>query len=552
MPIEWGREAAWPPASIASALPLYRESLAWWSGDRDELVAVSQGASGVTGLKVRPSQLAGGLYGTAGRLLWGRPQLGTAYRFHVPAAKDVSTISADMVMADPPSFKIEDGKAVQSRLDDIVEQAGIPSVLREAAELASAAGGAFIRTHVDVDVAEVPIAEAMLPDNAVPEFFGPFLRAVTFWRVVGDHGEHEARLRHLERHEMVDGTCRVFHELRSGTATTLGRLVPLTEGDDECRRLARLVDESGSIDVGIPMLDVVYWPNMRPHPLLRGSQLGRSDYVGAIEPMSALDEAWSSLMRDIRLSKARIFIPAHYLTSLGLGKGAAWDPEQEVYHALQMQPEKGESGITSQQFVIRVDEHERVMANAMRQIMSAAGLDAHDVDGEQGPMQTATQVQSKGKRARGSRGAKISYATDPVRRLALVLLHLDAVHYQGRAVGRDELSVEWPDAAAPDIETLARTIQLLDAGAAVSTETKIRMLHPDWDDTAVLDEVRKITEGAAPIELEDPGSFRGEDDGEQGDGDGGQAAGEPDDEVPPVRPGAEDDPDAVRPPRPPR
>ena len=72
--------------------------------------------------------------------------------------------------------------------------------------------------------------------------------------------------------------------------------------------LDRLVD-GDMISTGSPGLAVVYVPNQRPSswrndPL--GQHLGRSDLAGVESLMDALDEAYSSWMRDIRLGKARL------------------------------------------------------------------------------------------------------------------------------------------------------------------------------------------------------------------------------------------------------
>jgi hypothetical protein len=46
--------------------------------------------------------------------------------------------------------------------------------------------------------------------------------------------------------------------------------------------------------------------------------------------LSAIDETYSSWMRDIRLAKSRIIVPAGYLASTGPGMGAGWE-DREVY-----------------------------------------------------------------------------------------------------------------------------------------------------------------------------------------------------------------------------
>lgn len=499
MPIEYGPDTTWPPADVQAAQPYYREWLAWYGGDTDMLFKVYQSYSPTPAPHARPSQYAGGARGALSRMWHGNPPNGPQRRLHVPAASDVATISSDMLFAEPLGLTLETTEAgAQAAFDEMIEESQLLSILAEAAEQDSAAGGIYLRASINVDIAPTPVLEALLPDNAVPDFYGPFLRSVTFWTTLTNAG---SIVRHLERHEMINGRCWISHALFSGGPDRLGRRIPLTDGNDETRRLAALVDDQGMIDTGCTKLDVTYVPNVRPHRLLRGTMLGRSDFQGSEGSMDALDETWSSWMRDIRVAKGRVIVPREYLRRAGgPGGGATWDPEQEVYAAINAAaPGDGPPALTVVQFSIRVAEHRDTVAGLWRTITSAAGLDTSDHDTENGPQQTATQVNDKGSRKRATRGKKIKYWTPALQQILWVMQEL-----AGQTPAR--VKVEFPDQAAPDMQTMAQTLQLLSAAAAASTQTLVEMLHPDWDDTAVLEEVDRI-KAAEPAPVEDPGTF---------------------------------------------
>lgn len=518
MPIDYGPETVWPPADVTAAQRYYREWLAWYSGDVERLHDVYVGYAPRLAPHVRPSQFAGGVRGALSRFWHGQPPQGAQRRLHVPAASDVSMISADLLFSDPPNFTLDTAEAgAQAALEQLVDDSLLLSTLLEAAEQCSGAGGIYLRSSINLDVSPVPVTEALLPDNAVPEWYGPFLQAVTFWTVLAD----SPTVRHLERHEMIQGRCVVSHALFSGAPDRLGRRIPLTDGNDETRRLARLVDEHGAIDVGTSMLDVTYVPNVRPHRLIRHTNLGRSDYQGAEGSMDGLDETMSSWMRDIRLGKGRAIVPREYLRRAGgPGQGAAFDPEQEIFQEINAQaPGEGAPSITVVQFSIRVAEHRETVAAHWRTITSAAGLDTSDHDTENGPTQTATQVNDKSSRKRGTRGKKMSYWTPALQQQLFVLQEL-------AGLTPAPVMVEWPDASAPDMQSMAQTLQLIAAAGAASTQTLVQMLHPDWDEVAILEEVERIEKSAAPPE--DPSTFTGTDPFEQPagadqvEGDGGQ------------------------------
>lgn len=503
MPIDYAPDTAWPPPEVAAAQPFYREWLAWYSGDAEALHNVYAGYNRVPSPHVRPSQLGGGASGWIARAWWGNPVSGAAARrMHVPAASDIATISSDLIFGDPPAFTLVQ-PARQDAFEDLVEASQIMSTLAEAAEKSSAAGGVYLRASINRTIAPVPIAEALFPDNAIPDFYGPFLRSVTFWRVVGTRDG--GKLRHLEHHYM-DSTgrrgCLVEHALFVGGDTVLGRRVPLTDGDEECRRLATLIDSDGVIETGTTVLDVVYVPNVRPHRMLRGTMLGRSDYAGAEPSMDALDETMSAWMRALRLAKARLMVPREYLRRPGgAGQGTTFDPEQEIFQAINAAtPSDGTLSITPVQFSVDVAQYRDTVAAHWRTITSAAGLDTSDHDTDNGPMMTATQVNDKGSRKRTTRKKKTGYWTPNLQQLLLCMQEL-------AGLGSSPVEIEWPDSAAPDIQTMAQTLQLLEAAMAVSTQTKVEMLHPDWKDEEIAAEVERIeAKTAAP---EDPGSFAG-------------------------------------------
>jgi hypothetical protein len=522
VPIDYAPDTAWPPPEVAAASPFYREWLAWYSGDGEALHNVYAGYNRVPAPHVRPSQLNGGASGWLSRMWWGNPVYGTAARrLHVPAASDISMISSDLIFSEPPAFTLTQGNQ-QDAFEDLLLASQILSTLAEAAEKGSAAGGVYLRASINRTVAPVPIAEALFPDNAIPDFYGPFLRSVTFWRVVGTIDGGKAR--HLEHHYMDPRRgCLVEHALFVGGDSVLGRRVPLTDGDEECKRLATLIDSAGVIETKTSVLDVVYVPNVRPHRMLRGTMLGRSDYAGAESTMDALDETMSAWMRALRLAKARLMVPREYLRRPGAaGQGTAFDPEQEIFQAINAAiPSDGTLSITPVQFSVDVAQYRDTVAAHWRTITSCAGLDTSDHDTDNGPMMTATQVNDKGSRKRATRGKKIKYWTPNLQQLLICMQEL-------AGMTPSPVEIEWPDAAAPDIQTMAQTLQLLEAAVAVSTQTKVEMLHPDWKEEEVRAEVARITAQTSAAAPQDPGSFTGD----TGDAPDPQPVGDPVDEEP--------------------
>lgn len=513
---------AWPPAPFDTALADIGVHDAWYVGDPTALASIYQRTGGAS--QVRPSQRAGGLVGTVARFFWGRPQTAgqTTTRLHVPVAADIATTSADLLFSEPPRILLPrtedtgaDGKTVvtdhpaQERLEEIVNNAFVHSAFLEAAELGSALGGSYLRVAWDSDVAQHPILSAFGADRAIPEFTYGRLRAVTFWTVVKDTGS--TVLRHLERHEKG----RILHGLYEGTSTSLGRLVPLTDSA-ATTGLAELVDADSAIVTGADRLTAVYIPNMLPQRRWRKESglapLGRSDFDGIEGIFDAIDEVYSSWMRDIRLAKARVFIDSMALTNMGAGAGAEFDVEQELFTAAGdgVGAAKDGSAITPYQFQIRWEEHQRTIQDLTRAALRASGYSpASFGDDSVSVQETATQVKSKQQLSERTRDKKIRYWKAALSELAVTMLQVDAHVFSRALAAIDGLpEVRFPEQTQQDLSEMAGTIEALDRANAISTVLKVRMAHPDWDADKVDEEVARIKDDAT---FGDPFAERGTD-----------------------------------------
>lgn len=492
--------SAWPPPAHSKTAARMRNYDAWYAGDADRLVKVYGSAAAKVPAN-HPAQYRGGFVGAVARMFWGAPTPVGEKRnkLHVPLPADIATASADMLFAKPPAITFADpGTAGRwEKLDDLLK---LRTRLHEAAEVASPLGGVYLRAGWDDTVAGHPLLSAVHGDCGFPEFRWNRLAAVTFVRIL-DGAPSGKVWRHLERHEMVrnldgKGTHAVtLHGLYLGTVDNLGQAHDLGR-HDETRDLLPVVDR------GLPVLPVAYVPNMLPNRLDRGSDIGRSDYEGPIVGLfDAADETLSSWMRDVRLAKARIMVPGQYLTSLGPGQGAAFDTDREAYESLNIPPTSTNAGITLQQFAIRVEEHSRTLRELRLMAVEAAGYSASTFGLDTATAaKTATEVTDRANRTLLTRDKKTAYWGEGVAHIASALLWIDRLVFNTPGIDPAEApAVEWPPGASVDALKLAQTAQTLAAAEAVSTETKVRMVHPDWNDTRVGQEVMRILaeQGAA-------------------------------------------------------
>lgn len=512
MPLPDG--GTWPPQNLQPVQDKFAAWSAWYAGDPELLSDVYErlGQRNVRHPNIRPSQLRGGLVGTLARWFWGQPttQGEKRTKLHVPLAGDIASTSANLLFSEPPAITLEHTKT-QERIDELNDD-GMDTALLEAAEVCAGLGGAYLKICWDKEIdPDRPWITPMHADQAVPEWRYNKLTAVTFWQVL--KVDANVVVRHLERHEMVNGQAVILHGVYEGTPDALGRRAPLTEYP-ETQSVVDLLTEGDVIATGVPKLLAGYVPNMRPNRLWRNlpaaAWLGRSDYAGVEPVLDALDETYSSWMRDLRLAKARLVVPENYLQSRGPGRGALFDPDRELYETLNMLPSaSGDSQLSAHQFAIRVDEHERTAAELAGRAISGAGysLQTFGLSGEVAI--TATEVAAKERRSLLTRGQKVRYWRPVLADVWETLLLVDKIVF-GSGVEPDRPDVDFPDAVSVDPKDQAQTLALLEQAKAISTQTKVEMLHPDWDEVEVQDEVERILKetGAGPVV--NPDTFTGD------------------------------------------
>lgn len=518
MPLPIGN-TAWPPAELAPLRAKWAEWSAWYSNDVAGLSDVYTND--------QPTYRDGVIKSTAkavARFFWGEKRTDLTKpaerKLHIPVAADLCQASSDLLFAEAPTVRVdheeqvaEDGTAAvpanvsttRERLDEIAGP-DFHKALASGAETAAALGGVYLRATWDTSIESHPFVTVVDYDAAYPEFRWGRLIAVTFWRVVKTSNQQVWR--HLERHELdAFGIGVIFHGLYQGTATNLGTLVPLAD-DPSTEGIP--VDEESKVSTLSPGLDVFHWENIAPnrtwrtHPL--GKHLGRSDLDGLESLLDALDEAYTSLMRDIRLGKAMLIAPEYMLQNNGPGRGSSFE-QNEVYSTVKVPPSvngEGKLPVEMVQFDIRVADHEQTITLLWNQIIRSAGYSAQTF-GEGGDVATtATEVFAKERRSGLTQGRKGRTVRPVLEALVMKLLQIDAVVFNSGADASLPIMVELADGVKDDPEALARTAQLLFTAQSASVETRVRVINPGKDEPWIEAEVARILAETGVDPMADP------------------------------------------------
>jgi hypothetical protein len=518
---------AFPDNSWGPAFHQYAANAAWWTGDQQALQSIYANVSGQTRgddpathyNKADRTLRRGGVRGWMARFFNGTPvsQDGEyRTRLHAPVAANLATLSSDLLFAEPPTFRLvdEDGEVIddkaQTRLDRILNSEAAILALSDAAELTAGISATVLTAHWDRNISDRPWLQATACDAAVPEFAAGRLVAVNLFTEYHelrptDRAVVDRTVVHIERHE----PGAVVHALARLKANPRGDIVveeylPLS-AREETAHIAEIpgaiLDDpwNGAVRLptGVKGLTAAWWRN-RPTRLFRKNgglaMMGRSDFEGAEQLLDAVDETWSSWMRDLKIARARLIVPNAFLDSMGPGMGGAFDTDREILTALEFTDLGGDGGnISAHQFAIRAQEHSDTLHALTREITQFAGYSMSTYGESGATAQTATEVVDRTTLTERTRDKKLRIFAEAIRPLAMTLLELDRVHFGGPGAGKAaDLDIDWPDLSQIDPEKEARTFQYLRAAMAVSTETLVRAQHEDWSEAQIEAEVNRV------------------------------------------------------------
>lgn len=492
MPLPNEPNMVWPPVSKEAAK--YAEWSAWYSGDPERLIDVYGGLSASQTPDARViNPVPWWRFWTRVK----RPSAGNQGHalLHVPLPGDLAAVNGALLFSEEPRVTIKEAhegatpssvaKETERRLLEIMEDGGAYNTLIEGAETAAAMGGVFLRPVWDRAIAGFPFLATAQVDQAVPVFRWKQLVSVIFWRQIRQDGTQV--IRHLESHEVIDGKAFIFHGLFKGGARTLGDRMALNSFP-ETANLEEVVE------LPFDSLDVQYIPNMRPNRLWRSSPLGISDYSGSEGLFDALDETYASWMRDIRLAKGRVMVPSEYLSNIG-----TFDVDHEVFTPLQMEPAAAQSGVKSievTQFDIRVEQHLKTALEFTERVVSNAGYSPQTFGLHiEGRAESGTALRIRENRTFLTQKRKGHWWRPAVARALQQVLILDREQFNTEGIDADLLpQVYLADSIINDPVELSQTLNTLKSAMAASTETRVRMLHPEWTADQVKKEVDTIVE----------------------------------------------------------
>lgn len=436
----------------------YRRAAAWYAGDEKKLR-------------------------TYGGSFW---RSGEDVQLHVPIAADIAAMSAALLFAQSPEIHSAHAET-DRRIAEILQKCRFYPTLLQAAELASVYGGVFLKWSWNLEDGH-PTLTAVPGDCGLPVYKNGRLVEIRLWSLLKQENDTHFR---LEESYTPDGCIR--STLYRGSKTELGRSVPLGSIAEAkgIRPLARS---------GAKCMLAFYVPNLLPgrkHPEL---PFGRSDFDSLYPLFDALDEAYSAIQRETRLTKTTVIVPAEYLRrrdALFPDEKPTWvySNASGVFTALDIDSDRASSPITVINPAPHASERIALCGELVRRILSLAGYAPQSAGLDiSGSAESGTALSMRERKSIRTTEAKKTLWWQAIHDLIRAMLRLDAAVFGSKIDIEASVSVELPSLAQPDFAQMSGIVRDLMGAGAISPESAVELLHPDWDEAEKQAEAQRLRE----------------------------------------------------------
>jgi A118 family predicted phage portal protein len=472
-----------PPESYKNYFNKLYEWRAWYSGDPEQLLALYSST----------------LYfpDTDNGRFWKRIEAEERVGIvHLPAAGDVASTSANLLFSESPVFKYNENAASGERIKTFIKENGILNLLLESSELAAALGGICLKIDIDSSLLKIPIVSIINPLQFIPSFRRGRLWEILFFRTVREGMGGTVVWRLFEDRRRENGKLVIEYKLYRGSQDRVGREVGM-ETIDETVNLGL-----ENITYDIEGLGCVYIPNMRPNKLDPGSSVGINDYSGCVPLMDSLDFSWTSWMRDIELGMAQILVDEELLE----GEHRTFNKFRKAFLKLNLSQWRmgGENvkPIEMVQFELRVDDHSKTCEALFYNIVTQSGYSPQTFGlGVEGRAESGTALRVRERKSMLTRDKKSRYWQPALWELFWQMQQIDIKSNLSPGYQPQEVEVIPEDSITVDTREQSETIRNLEQAKAISTYTKIKMIHPEWEDKDIKNEVEQILNEQGIMEM---------------------------------------------------
>lgn len=401
-----------------------------------------------------------------------------------PIPRLVSRASANLLFGEPAEYRAAK-ESDQAALDRVVGDNMLDAEAHRAAMISSSEGEAWGRIIVDTSLLDVPIIEFVSRRQVIPHFQGRFCVAATFITEWQESTNEVFRL--FETYE----AGAVHAQLFAGTSASIGNEVTLDS-------YSRTAGKQQTVLTGIDRPLCAFIPNSIDGDPTRGF----ADYRGLEERFLGLNESATIGQENARIAgKKRALLDAKYLRN---GKLPAGD---DIFIRSESEGTLGGDGKPLQmlEYQFEAEQLTKWLDHLIDTTLLMGGVAPAAVGRSiDGGAISGTALKLKMAHSLIEAAGKGRYMDAGLRRLLRFAAIIDARSTFDGGFGRrrewsapdEDSSVIRGDGLPHDDTEAAQWVALASGAEAVSTEEKVRYLHPDWSQKQIDDEVGRIEEAA--------------------------------------------------------
>lgn len=393
----------------------------------------------------------------------------------------------------------KDSKDIREELITLYSKLDMEQKLQDGASIESWGGEVFYKLSVDNTLSNYPILE---------------VADITRGRIYKERGIlREIRFpTYYTRKDVNYRLDEIYSTTEKGDACIYYRLYKLNVAENKEEEVAlNSIPETAHIDPevkvfeGIKGLLAFAKPNKKSL-MFSDSDYGASDYEGAIDSFDAMDEAYSTIFRELRSNRTVRYIPKDMIPKSSDGVFTLNDDFTDAYVQVESDiDQNSKSEITYSVIPDKTESHKAKFLTALTTALNKAGLSPYaiGITGLESVNASAESQQERNKVTLETRKAKMEVWKPFIEEMLIKILQLNDWMVRNKLVKQEykdnnvdwgdiDIQVSFGDYIVETESSIVSTVANQMAAGVISTETALKEIHPDWTPEQILEEVNRI------------------------------------------------------------
>jgi hypothetical protein len=199
-------------------------------------------------------------------------------------------------------------------------------------------------------------------------------------------------------------------------------------------------------------------------------------------------------MVDVQIARGKIHVPSGYVKEIGENGKTKFNLDTMMYEELDIDPTSMTKPIEATQFEIRSQQFEQTCLNLLDRIITSAGYSPQSFGlNIAGRAESGTALNVRERKSFATTNKKQAYWEPALKELIKAMCIIKQTYLGGKfTCDLDAINIAFSDGISNNMAEVSNSVKTLSDAKAISTDTKVRMVHPEWTDEQVQEEVERI------------------------------------------------------------